>query len=88
MRSVETAKRILAMVPALGIRNARIVANKVRPASLPALRRQLSGEGLSADVGLAYSEELALRDLEGRSVFDYVDKDFERGVRAVLAARA
>lgn len=88
MRSVETAKRILAMVPALGIRNARIVANKVRPASLPALRRQLSGEGLSADVVLAYSEELALRDLEGRSVFDYVDKDFERGARAVLAARA
>ncbi|MGE5698797.1 MAG: AAA family ATPase [Deltaproteobacteria bacterium] len=88
MRSVETAKRILAMVPALGIRNARIVANKVRPASLPALRRQLSGEGLSADVVLAYSDELALRDLEGRSVFDYVDKDFEGAARAILSARA
>jgi CO dehydrogenase maturation factor len=84
MRSVETAKRILGMVPALGIRNARIVANKVRPASLPALRRQLSVEGLSADVVLAYSEELAQRDLEGRPVFDYVDEDFERGALSIL----
>jgi CO dehydrogenase nickel-insertion accessory protein CooC1 len=81
---VETAKRILGMVPALGIRNARIVANKVRPASLPALRRQLSVEGLSADVVLAYNEDLAQRDLEGRQVFDYVDEDFERGALSIL----
>jgi CO dehydrogenase maturation factor len=88
MRSVETAKRILGMAPALGIRNVRIVANKVLPGSLPALRRQLSGQGLSADAVLGYNEDLALRDLEGRPVFGYADAEFERAVRAALGARA
>jgi CO dehydrogenase maturation factor len=84
MRSVETAKRILGMVPPLGIRNVRIVANKVRPGNLDALRRQLDENGLSADILLGYSEELALRDLEGRPIFDYVDAGFEQGALSVL----
>ena len=84
MRSVETAKRILGMAPALVIRSVRIVANKVRPGNLDALRRQLSEKALSADIALRYSEELALRDLEGRPIFDYLDPEFETGVRAVL----
>ncbi|MDA8121086.1 MAG: AAA family ATPase [Deltaproteobacteria bacterium] len=84
MRSVDTAKRILRMVPELGIRNARIIVNKVRPANLPTLRRHLSADGLSTDIVLAYSDELALRDLEGRPVFDYTDPEFETGMRTTL----
>ena len=84
MRSVETAKRILGMAPGLVIRSVRIVANKVRPGNLDALRRQLAEKALSADITLRYSEELALRDLEGRPIFDYLDPEFETGVRAVL----
>jgi CO dehydrogenase maturation factor len=84
MRSVETAKRILGMAPALVIRSVRVVANKVRPGNLDALRRQLAEKALSADIALGYSEELALRDLEGRPIFDYVDPEFETGMRAVL----
>lgn len=84
MRSMETARRILGMVPALGIRNVRIVANKVRAGNLDALRRRLGEKGLSADILLGYSEELALRDLEGRPIFDYVDAGFEQGALSVL----
>jgi len=84
MRSVETAKRILRMFPEIGIRSARIVANKVRPGNLGALARQLSENGLSSDMALAYSDELAARDLEGRSVFDYLDSRFEEEAKAVL----
>jgi CO dehydrogenase maturation factor len=84
MRSVETAKRILGMVPALGIRNVRIVANKIRPGNLSFLAERLAGEGLSADIALGYSEDLVLRDLGGRSIFDYADAEFEKGARSVL----
>jgi CO dehydrogenase nickel-insertion accessory protein CooC1 len=61
-----------------------VVANKVRPGNLAALKRQLAEDGLSADVVLAYSDELALRDLEGRPVFDYTDPEFETGMHAAL----
>lgn len=84
MRSVETAKRILGMAPALGLRNVRIAANKILPGNLAFLQRRLSEEGLSADIALAYSGELVRRDLEGRSIFDYSDAEFERGARSVL----
>lgn len=84
MRSVETAKRILRMLPELGIRSAKIVANKVRPGNLGLLARQLSENGLSADIVLAYSDELVDRDLEGRSVFDYLDSRFEEEAKAVF----
>ncbi|MBF8258866.1 MAG: CbiA protein [Actinobacteria bacterium] len=86
MRSVETAKRILRMLPELGIRSAKIVANKVRPGNLGILARQLSENGLSAEIVLAYSDELVARDLEGRSVFDYLDSRFEEEAKAVLGA--
>lgn len=85
-RSVETARRILRMVPELGIRNTRLVANKVRPENFPALERQLEEEGLSADIALAYSDDLVSRDLEGKSVFDYRDSRFEEDARAVFGA--
>jgi hypothetical protein len=76
-------KRIWAWL-ALGIRNVRIVANKIRPGNLAFLRRRLSDEGLSADIVLGYSEDLILRDLEGRAIFDYADAEFEKGARSVL----
>jgi len=84
MRSVETAKRILGMVPELGIRNVRIVANKVRPGMLSVLSRRMAEEGLFVDIVLAYSDDLAARDLKGSPVFDYADAEFEKGARAVL----
>jgi CO dehydrogenase maturation factor len=84
MRSVETAKRILGMAPALGIRNTRIVINKARPGHLAALHARLSGAGLSADIVLGYSEELANRDLENRPILDYADAGFQKDARAAL----
>ena len=84
MRSVETAKRILGMVPQLGIRNVKVVANKVRPSGFTVLSRRLAAEGLSADIVLGYSEELAARDLEGKPVFDYTDGKFTEGTRKIL----
>lgn len=86
MRSVETAKRILRMLPELGIRSAKLVANKVRPGNLGVLARQLSENGLSADIVLAYSDELVARDLEGRTVFDYEDPEYDKGTRKFLRA--
>jgi CO dehydrogenase maturation factor len=84
MRSVETASRIMRMVPELGIRDARIVANKVRPSNFDALSRLLSEHGLRADMVLAHSDEIARRDLEGRPVFDLTDVIFEEGLRRLL----
>ena len=88
MRSVETAKRILGMVPQLGIRNVKVVANKVRPSDFAVLSRRLATEGLSADIVLGYSEELAARDLEGKPVFDYTDGKFTEGTREILGGLA
>jgi CO dehydrogenase maturation factor len=84
MRSAETARRILAMVPATGIRNVRVVANKVRPGTLETLRRRLAEHGVPVDLVLAYSEELERRDLEGRSVFDHSDPGFDGDVRRLV----
>jgi CO dehydrogenase maturation factor len=86
MRSVETARRILGMVPALGIRNVRIVANKIRAGNRAALLRRLAEERLTADIVLGYSEELALRDLEGGSIYRHADAEFETGVRTVMGS--
>ncbi len=84
MRSVETAKRIVGMVAGLGIKNVKVVANKVRPSDLAVLERRLAAEGLSADLVLGYSEELIARDLEGMSIFDYTDRIFSERAREVL----
>ncbi len=88
MRSLETAGRILRMVPGLGIRNARIVANKVREGNSDSFSRRLKEEGLAADVTLAYSEELSGRDLEGRSILDYTDSTFEGGILKIVRTMA
>ncbi|MBI5576953.1 MAG: AAA family ATPase [Deltaproteobacteria bacterium] len=84
MRSVETAKRILGMVRELGIGKVKVVANKVRQPNLSLLTRQLTAEGLAADIVLVYSDELAARDLEGRPVFDYLDPVFAEGALGIL----
>ncbi|MBI5419753.1 MAG: AAA family ATPase [Deltaproteobacteria bacterium] len=84
MRSVDTARRILGMAPAMGIRNVRVVANKVRPGRLAFLKEKLRAEGIPIDIVLPYSDELARRDLEGRPVLDYADAGFEREAEAVL----
>ncbi|HZW36819.1 MAG TPA: hypothetical protein VFF01_07725, partial [Candidatus Deferrimicrobiaceae bacterium] len=86
MRSVDTAKRILGMVPALGIRNVRIVANKIGAGNRAALTQRLAEERMPADIVLGYSEELALRDLEGGTIFRHADAEFENGARAALGA--
>lgn len=86
LRSVETARRILGMVPALGIRNVRIVANKIRAGNRAALTRLLEEERMPADIVLGYSDELALRDLEGGSIFRHADAEFDMGARTVLGA--
>ncbi len=86
MRSVDTAKRILAMVPELGVRNVRVVANKVRPGTLEELRGKLEGNGVPLDLALAYSDELARRDFEGRPVFDFIDPVFDRDARKLAGS--
>lgn len=84
MRSVDTARRILEMAPGLGIRRVRIVANKVRPDTLDALGRRLAGEDLPIALSVAFSDELAGRDLRGESVRDWVDARFEEETLALL----
>jgi CO dehydrogenase maturation factor len=84
LRSVETAKRILGMVPALGIRNVRIVANKIRAGNRATLERRLAEERMTADIALGYSDELALRDLEGGSILHHADAEFEKAARTVF----
>jgi len=86
MRSVDTARRILEMAPGLGIRTVNVVANKVRPDTVDALKRRLTAAGIPFGVSVAYSEELALRDLRGEPVLDWVDAAFEEEVRALIPA--
>lgn len=85
MRSVETAKRILRMVPPLGIRNTRIVGNKVRPEILEPFRRMLEKEGLAADIVLPHNGRIALRDLEGRSLLSLTDPSIENEIRKMVS---
>lgn len=77
MRSVETARRILGMSSSLGVRNVRVVANKVHPESRETLERAMRGAGIPMDLVLPFREELARRDLEGAGVFDFADPVFE-----------
>jgi CO dehydrogenase maturation factor len=77
MRSVETARRILGMSSSLGVRNVRVVANKVRPESRSVLSQAMREAGIPMDLVLPFREELARRDLEGAGVFDFVDPAFE-----------
>ncbi|HEX9204578.1 MAG TPA: hypothetical protein VF853_01495, partial [Candidatus Deferrimicrobiaceae bacterium] len=86
MRSVETARRILGMSISLGVRNVRVVANKVYPESRETLERALREAGLPMDLVLPFCEELARRDLEGAGVFDFADPVFE--VKALQAIRS
>ncbi|MGE5190156.1 MAG: AAA family ATPase [Gemmatimonadota bacterium] len=84
MRSVETARRIAEMAPGLGIESVRIVANKVRPDTRGALIGRLAEQGFPATLSVAFSEELARRDLRGESVRDWVDARFEEEARALF----
>ncbi len=86
MRSVETARRIVEMAPGLGIRSVRAVANKARADTLEPLKRLLSEAGIAAGPSVAWSDELARRDLRGDPVVDYVDPAFEEEARALLRA--
>ena len=85
MRSLDTARRILAMASSLGVRNVRVVANKVRPENREALERGMRDAGIPLDLVLSHHEELARRDLQGAGVFDFADPQFER--EAVPALR-
>ena len=84
MRSVDTARRILEMAPGLGIRTVRVVANKMRPDTLAPLKRRMTEAGIPVGLSVAYSGELALRDLRGEPVLDWVDAAFEEEVRALI----
>lgn len=86
MRSLDTARRILAMGASLGVRTIRVVANKVRPENREALERAMREAGIPLDLILSHHEELARRDLEGAGVFDFTDPVFERD--AVPALRS
>ncbi|MGE5790112.1 MAG: hypothetical protein ACM33C_04540, partial [Syntrophaceae bacterium] len=87
MRSVDTARRILDMAPGLGIQAVRIVANKARPDTLESLKHRLAEAGMPIGLSVAYSEDLARRDLDGEPVLDCADAAFEEEVRAVVRAR-
>ncbi len=86
MRSVDTARRIVEMAPGLGVRCVRAVLNKMREDTLPPLERRLSEAGIAAGPRLAWSDELARRDLRGEPVLDCADPAFEEGVRVLLRA--
>ena len=85
MRSVDTARRILEMAPGLGVRTVRVVANKVRSETLGDLERRMSEAGLPIGLSVAFSEELARRDLRGEAVLDCLDAAFEEQARALMS---
>jgi CO dehydrogenase maturation factor len=86
MRSLDTARRILAMASSLGVRAIRVVANKVRPENLRALQDRMRENGVPLDMTLLYREEFARRDLDGAGVFDLADPAFEEDVLRMLQA--
>jgi len=77
MRSLDTARRILAMAASLGVRSIQVVANKVRPENRQALERALRDACIPLALVFPHHEELAQRDLEGTGVFDFTDPTFE-----------
>ena len=86
MRSLDTARRILAMASSLGVRAIRIVANKVRPENLQTLQARMRESGVPLDLTLPYREEFARRDLDGAGVFDFADPAFEEDALRMLQA--
>jgi CO dehydrogenase nickel-insertion accessory protein CooC1 len=86
MRSLDTARRILAMASSLGVRAIRVVANKVRPENLQTLRIRMRENGVPLDLTLSYREEFASRDLDGAGVFEVSDPTFEADILRMLQA--
>lgn len=86
MRSLDTARRILAMASSLGVRAIRVVANKVRPENLQSLQVRMRESGVPLDLTLPYREEFARRDLDGAGVFDVADPTFEEDALRMLQA--
>jgi len=86
MRSLDTARRILAMASSLGVRAIRVVANKVRPENLETVQVRMRENDIPLDLTLPYREELAGRDLAGAGVFDFTDPTFEGDVFRMLQA--
>ena len=84
MRSLDTARRILAMASSLGVRAIRVVANKVRPETRESLQRRMEDAGIPLDLLLPFREELARRDLEGNGIFDFTDPTFEGAALRLL----
>ncbi len=84
MRSVDTARRIAEMAPGLGIRTVRAVLNKVRADSRAPLAHRLSEAGIAAGPSIAWSDELARRDLRGEPVVGCLDPAFEEEARALI----
>ncbi len=84
MRSLDTARRILAMASSLGVRTIRVVANKVRPENLQSLQVRMRESGVPLDLTLPYREEFARRDLDGAGVFDVADPAFEADALRML----
>lgn len=85
LRSISTAGRIAAMAPDLGIRNVKVVANKVRPGEEEALLRRARDAGFAVDAVLPHRDELARRDLRGESILDFEDPDFARDIEGAVA---
>ena len=86
MRSLDTARRILAMASSLGVRAIRVVANKVRPENIETLRVRMRENGVPMDLTIPYREEFARRDLDGAGVFDVADPTFDEDVVRMLQA--
>ena len=86
MRSLDTARRILAMASSLGVRAIRVVANKVRPENLETLRVRMRENGVPLDLTLPYREEFARRDLDGAGIFDFTEPTFEADALRLLLA--
>lgn len=84
MRAVETAARIAGLARATDIRRLGFVANKVRPENASVLAGKMAAAGLPVDVRLEYNPALASLDLEGRSIIDCTDDDFERQALGLL----
>lgn len=75
-RSVETAARISELSQEMGVRNAALVANRVKDSrQTEALGRMLEDHGLALMDSLPYSETVAMADMSGKSPFEISGAD-------------
>lgn len=85
LRSLDTARRIIAMAADIGLRRVVLVANKVRSADDEAFIREAMPNAPLLGV-IPFSDRLMSGDRDGRSVLDGADEGITERLTALLAS--